>query len=66
MGGRLARRTIDALLDAAPAGLQDRVKRAVQELEGVLSAERVRVRRAGNRHFVDVTISVPRAARLKG
>ncbi len=36
--------------------------RAVQELEGVLSAERVRVRRAGNRHFVDVTISVPRAA----
>ena len=35
---------------------------AVQELEGVLSAERVRVRRAGNRHFVDVTISVPRTA----
>ena len=31
-------------------------------LEGVLSAERVRVRRAGNRHFVDVTISVPRTA----
>ncbi len=30
--------------------------------EGVLSTERVRVRRAGNQHFVDVTISVPRSA----
>jgi len=28
----------------------------------VLATERVRVRRAGNRNFVDVTISVPRAA----
>jgi divalent metal cation (Fe/Co/Zn/Cd) transporter len=28
----------------------------------VLSTERVRVRRAGNRHFVDVTISVPRSS----
>jgi divalent metal cation (Fe/Co/Zn/Cd) transporter len=62
VGGRLGRRTLDALLDAAPEGLQERVAQAVQELDGVLSAERVRVRRAGNRHFVDVTISVPRAA----
>ena len=31
-------------------------------MDGVLATERVRVRRAGNRHFVDVTISVPRAA----
>jgi divalent metal cation (Fe/Co/Zn/Cd) transporter len=62
VGARLSRRTLDALLDAAPEGLQERVARAVQELDGVLSAERVRVRRAGNRHFVDVTISVPRAA----
>ena len=62
VGSRLGKRTMDALLDAAPRGLQERVTGAVQELEGVLSAERVRVRRAGNRHFVDVTISVPRTA----
>jgi divalent metal cation (Fe/Co/Zn/Cd) transporter len=31
-------------------------------MEGVLRAERVRVRRAGKHHFVDVTISVPRTA----
>ena len=62
VGAQLGRRTIDALLDAAPLGLQQRVARAVEELDGVLATERVRVRRAGNRHFVDVTISVPRAA----
>ena len=62
VGSRLGKRTLDALLDAAPAGLQQRVAQAVGELDGVLGAERVRVRRAGNRHFVDVTISVPRTA----
>ena len=62
VGSRLGKRTLDALLDAAPAGLQERVAAAVEGLEGVLSTERVRVRRAGNQHFVDVTISVPRSA----
>jgi divalent metal cation (Fe/Co/Zn/Cd) transporter len=50
------------LLDAAPAGLQQRVATAVANMDGVISTERVRVRRAGNQHFVDVTISVPRSA----
>jgi cation diffusion facilitator family transporter len=62
VAAQLGRRTLDALLDAAPQGLQQRVARAVEELDGVLATERVRVRRAGNRHFVDVTISVPRSA----
>jgi cation diffusion facilitator family transporter len=62
VGSRLGKRTLDALLDTAPAGLQTRVKEAVEGLEGVISTERVRVRRAGNQHFVDVTISVPRSA----
>jgi cation diffusion facilitator family transporter len=61
VGSRLGKRTLDALLDTAPAGLQERVAKEVAGLEGVLSTERVRVRRAGNKHFVDVTISVPRA-----
>ena len=62
VGSRLGKRTLDALLDVAPAGLQERVAREVAKTEGVLSTERVRVRRAGNKHFVDVTISVPRSA----
>ncbi len=62
VGSRLGKRTLDALLDVAPAGLQKQVTDAVEGLDGVLSTERVRVRRAGNQHFVDVTISVPRSA----
>lgn len=62
VAGQLGKRTMDALLDAAPAGLQERIVGAVQDLEGVLNAQRVRVRRAGRHHFVDITISVPRTA----
>jgi cation diffusion facilitator family transporter len=64
VASQLGRRTLDALLDAAPRGLQTRIQVAVERLEGV-RAERVRVRRAGNRHFVDVTISVARSASLE-
>ena len=65
IGSRLGRRTIDALLDVAPRGLRERIINAVDETEGVLQTERVRVRRAGQRYFVDVTISVPRTASLE-
>lgn len=65
VGSLLGRRTIDALLDAAPEGLQKEITRAVGRMNGVLDVERVRVRRAGNRHFVDATVSVPRTATLE-
>jgi cation diffusion facilitator family transporter len=65
IGSRLGRRTIDALLDVAPHGLRERIMTAVDDTEGVLRTERVRVRRAGQRYFVDVTISVPRTASLE-
>jgi len=65
VASQLGRRTLDALLDAAPRGLQTRIRAAVENLEGVVRAERVRVRRAGNRHFVDVTISASRTASLE-
>ncbi len=65
IGSRLGRHTMDALLDTAPSGLRERIAAAVDETEGVLQTERVRVRRAGQRYFVDVTISVPRTASLE-
>jgi cation diffusion facilitator family transporter len=65
VGSQLGRRTIDALLDAAPAGLQDQLVTEVGNIEGVLHVERVRLRRAGNRYFVDATVSVPRTANLE-
>ena len=65
VGSQLGRRTLDALLDAAPKGLQQEIARALEPMEGVLEVERVRVRRAGNRHFVDATVSVARTASLE-
>jgi cation diffusion facilitator family transporter len=65
VGSQLGKRTLEALLDVAPSGLREEITRAVDEIEGVLQTERVRVRRSGQRYFVDVTISVPRTASLE-
>jgi cation diffusion facilitator family transporter len=65
VGSQLGRRTLDALLDAAPKGLQPEIARALERMEGVLDVERVRVRRAGNRYFVDATVSAVRTASLE-
>ena len=48
---RLARKTIDALLDAAPAGVRNKIIAAVSSVDGLLEIDRVRIRRAGNRYF---------------
>jgi cation diffusion facilitator family transporter len=65
VGSRLGMRTLDALLDAVPEGLQTKIAREVSRMEGVQEVHRVRVRRAGNRYFVDATVSVPRTASLE-
>jgi cation diffusion facilitator family transporter len=65
VGSQLGRRTLDALLDAAPKGLQQEIAVALERMAGVLDVVRVRVRRAGNRHFVDATVTVPRSASLE-
>jgi cation diffusion facilitator family transporter len=59
---RLARQTIDALLDAAPAGIRNDIIDRVSQVEGVLEVDRVRIRRAGNRYFVEVSIGLARRA----
>src|SRR5271165_3064831 len=53
VGSQLGRRTVDALLDAAPTGLREEIAQAVSRIDGVLEVERIRLRRAGNRYFVD-------------
>ena len=65
IGTRLGKRTLEGFLDVAPIGLRERIATAVDDTEGVLQSERVRVRRSGQRYFVDVTISVPRTASLE-
>src|SRR6202163_3173812 len=65
VGSRLVRRNLDALVGAAPEGLRQEIACAVARMEGVLDVDRVRVRRAGNRHFVDATVSVARTTSLE-
>src|SRR5208282_4115620 len=43
---RLARKTIDALLDAAPAGARGKILAAVREVSGLLEVDRIRIRRS--------------------
>jgi cation diffusion facilitator family transporter len=57
---RLARRTVDALLDAAPIGVRSKIITAVGNVEGLLEVDRVRIRRAGNRYFADLSIGLAR------
>ncbi len=57
---RLARKTIDALLDAASPGDRARLIDAVLTVNGVIEVERARLRRAGNRYFADLTVGLAR------
>jgi cation diffusion facilitator family transporter len=60
LGVRLARRTLDTLVDTAPSGAAERIAAALVALPGVVESERVRVRKVGPRSFVDVAVAVPR------
>jgi cation diffusion facilitator family transporter len=57
---RLARQTIDALLDGAPAGVRSKIIDAVSRVDGVLEIDRVRIRRGGSNYFADVSIAMSR------
>jgi cation diffusion facilitator family transporter len=57
---RLARKTIDALLDAAPVEVRSEIVAAVSKVDGLLEVDRVRIRRAGNRYFADLSVGLAR------
>ncbi len=57
---RLARRTVDAQLDAAPPGVRSQIYDAVLRIDGVLEVDRIRIRRAGNRYFADLAVGLAR------
>jgi len=57
---RLARRTLDTLLDAAPPGVRGRLLDRIEKVDGVLEVNRVRIRKSGSRYFVDVSLGLAR------
>jgi cation diffusion facilitator family transporter len=58
VSGRLGLRTVQALLDATPAGTPEQIKARVEALEGVFDCHAVRVRHSGPHYFVDLHILV--------
>lgn len=57
---RLARQTIDALMDAAPSGIRARIIAELYRVDGVLEVDRVRIRKGGSKYFVDVSVAMSR------
>lgn len=57
---RLARETIDALLDRAPEAMATKIQSYIDRVEDVAEVRRIRVRRAGNKLFADIIIAAPR------
>ena len=57
---RLARRTIDGLMDRAPDGLRERVERIVLDVDGVESIRALRLRASGAEVFINLVIGVQR------
>jgi cation diffusion facilitator family transporter len=64
-GVRLGRRTIDTLVDAAPAGAAELMRAAVEAVPGVVIVKSVRVRRVGPQVFCEVLVGVARMLPLE-
>jgi len=60
VSSRLARQTMDTLLDAAPGGIRSRIIQEVYGVDGVLEVDRVRIRRSGSRYFADLLLAMSR------
>jgi cation diffusion facilitator family transporter len=59
---RLMKRNVDVLMDRAPADAEDAARAAIAGIEPPVSLERLRMRQAGPRQFMDVVITVPPGA----
>ncbi len=55
---RLGKKTVDALVDAAPEGTSVRIAHAIRNVPGVLDHDRIRVRQSGNQLFVELHLKL--------
>jgi cation diffusion facilitator family transporter len=55
---RLGVRTINVLLDQAPAGVQQKIEKALSQVQGIERLDTLRVRSAGARTFVDMRLTL--------
>lgn len=55
---RLARRNVDVLMDRSPREAEAAARRAISRLDPPVELRRLRIRRSGGTHFVDVDIGI--------
>ena len=60
LGLRLARSTVETLLDRAPEGASEKAIAAIRAVPGVVDVKRLRMRMVGSTHFIDAIVQVPR------
>ncbi len=60
LGLRMARSTVETLVDRAPEGVAERATAAIRMVPGVVDVDRLRVRMVGPTHFIDAIAKVPR------
>jgi cation diffusion facilitator family transporter len=58
ISGELGLRTVQSLLDAAPRGLEQRIKATAETVPGILDCHQVRARYSGAQLFADVHVIV--------
>ena len=63
-GWRLGKRTIDTLIDVAPAGAAEKITAIAARVAGVVRVEQVRARAVGEQTFIDLTVAVSRTLPL--
>ena len=61
---RLARQNVDVLMDRSPEGDTRRARTAIARLDPPVELRRLRLRRAGGKHFADVVIGVAPGAAI--
>jgi cation diffusion facilitator family transporter len=55
---QLGKRTIDQLLDSAPAGMEEQIRSAVEAVPGVRDCHNIRIRHSGPILFIDLHVLV--------
>ena len=60
LGFRMARSTVETLLDRAPEGASEVARSAIRSVPGVVDVQRLRARKVGATYFIDAIVKVPR------
>jgi cation diffusion facilitator family transporter len=61
----MGRRSVNALMDQTPKGINAEIERAVASIPGVVAVDRIRSRQSGPATFVDMTLDVARGDSLE-